>query len=123
MARLIAPVLDKKDLTRLAQMVFCAKAHLKKVRDTRGRRGRRFVFVEVILIALMAMICGCNDAEEMEDWAEMHSDWLRQWFDLEHGTPSQDTFLRILEIANPKVLTEATRRWLGALRPALAKHI
>jgi hypothetical protein len=123
MAKLVVPGLDEKDFRRLAQMVFGAKAHLKKIRDTRSRRGRRFVFVEVILIALMAMICGCNDAEEIEDWAEMHSDWLRQWFDLEHGVPSQDTFLRIFEIANPKVLGEATRRWLGSLRPELAKHI
>jgi len=69
-ARLIAAALNEKDFARLAQMVFCAKAHLKKVRDTRDRKGRRFVFVDVILIALMAMICGCNDAEEMEDWAE-----------------------------------------------------
>jgi hypothetical protein len=123
MAKLIVPSLEEKSLGRLAQTVFCAKAHLKKLRDTRGRRGRRFVFVEVILIALMAMICGCNDAEEIEDWAEMHVDWLRQWFDLKHGAPSQDTFLRIFEIANPKALGEATRRWLGALRPELAKHI
>lgn len=81
------------------------------------------MFVEVILIALMAMICGCNDAEEMDDWAEVHLDWLRQWFDLKHGGPSQDTFLRIFEMTNPKVLGEATRRWLGSLRPELAKHI
>ena len=104
-------------------MAFRAKTFLKKVRDTRGRKGRRFVFVEVIVIALMAMLCGCNNAEEMEDWAEVHLDWLCQWFDLKHGAPSQDTFLRIFEMANPKVLGEAMRRWLGSLRPELAKHI
>lgn len=123
MAKLVIPGLEEKDFRDLAQLVFGAKAHLKKIRDTRGRQGRRFVFVEVILIALMAMICGCNDAEEMEDWAEIHLDWLRQWFSLEHGAPSQDTFLRVFEMANPKVLGEATRRWLGSLRPHLAKHI
>jgi predicted transposase YbfD/YdcC len=122
-ARLIVPALDEKELGRLAQMVFSAKGHLKKIRDTRSRRGRRYVFVEVILIALMAMVCGCNDAEEIADWAEMHNDWLRLWFDLEHGTPSQDTFLRVFEIANPKALAEATRRWLTSLRPRLAHHI
>lgn len=123
MAKIIVPVLKEKDLERVAQTVFCAKAHLKKLRDTRRRRGRRYVFVEVILMGLMGMVCGCNDAEELADWAELHSEWLALWFDLEHGTPSQDTFLRLFELANPKVLGEATRRWLTSLRPRLAKHI
>ena len=123
MTKLIVPALDEEDLRRIAQTVFCAKAHLKKVRDSRRRRGRRYVFVEVILMALMAMVCGCNDAEEIADWVELHHEWLRLWFDLEHGNPSQDTFLRIFEIAKPKALAEATRRWLASLRPRLAKHI
>jgi len=123
MTKLIVPVLDEKDLARLAQTVFCAKTHLKKLRDSRRRRGRRYVFVEVILMALMAMVCGCDDAEEISDWVELHSEWLRLWFDLEHGNPSQDTVLRVFEMANPKTLAEATRRWLLSLRPRLAKHI
>jgi predicted transposase YbfD/YdcC len=108
---------------RVALMVSHAKAQFKKLRDSRSRHGRRFVFVEVIVIGLMAMICGSNGAEEMADWAELHEDWLGRWFDLKHGTPSQDTFLRIFEMANPKVLSEALRNWLGALRPEFAKHI
>ena len=123
MTKLIVPNMKEKDLRRLAQTVFCAKAHLKKLRDTRRLRGRRFVFLEVILMGLMGMVCGCNDAEALADWAELHSEWLVLWFELEHGTPSQDTFLRLFEIANPKVLSEATRRWLASLRPRLAKHI
>jgi predicted transposase YbfD/YdcC len=116
-------MLESKGEGRVALMVSHTKAQFKKLRDSRSRRGRRFVFVEVIVIGLMAMICGSNDAEEMEDWAEIHQDWLERWFDLKHGTPSQDTFLRIFQMANPKVLAEALRNWLGALRPEFAKHI
>jgi len=123
MTKLIAPTLDEEDLGRLAQTVFGAKSHLKKIRDTRRRRGRRYVFVEIILMALMAMICGCDDAEEISDWVELHSEWLRLWFELSHGTPSQDTFLRIFEMANTKTLGQATRRWLTSMRPRLARHI
>lgn len=123
MPKLIVPALDERDLGRLARTVFCAKTQLKKLRDSRHRRGRRYVFVEVILMALMAMVCGCDDAEEISDWVELHSEWLRLWFDLEHGNPSQDTVLRVFELANPKTLAEATRRWLVSLRPRLAKHI
>jgi hypothetical protein len=70
MTKLIVPVLDEKDLARLAQTVFCAKTHLRKLRDSRHRRGRRYVFVEVVLMALMAMVCGCNDAEEISGVVE-----------------------------------------------------
>jgi len=123
MAKRLVGTVDEQKMERLARVVHGAKGQFKKLRDRRSRRGRRFVFVEVIVMGLMAMICGCNDAEEMAVWAELHSDWLEQWFDLKHGTPSQDTILRVFQMANPKVLAEGIRGWLGALRPGLAKHI
>lgn len=62
-------------------------------------------------------------ADEIADWAELHEEWLREWFELEHGTPSQDTILRVFAALNPKTFAEALMRWLSTLRPSGAQHI
>jgi predicted transposase YbfD/YdcC len=79
--------------------------------------------VDVVLISLMAMVCGCDDAEDIAEWAELRIDWLTQWFGLQHGTPSQDTILRVFALLKPSSLTNALMRWLDDLRPPEATHI
>jgi hypothetical protein len=41
----------------------------------------------VVVIALMAMICGSDDAESMELWGEANKAWLSNFLDLPHGVP------------------------------------
>lgn len=66
------------------------------------------------------MLCGCDDADEIADWARERSELLSRWFDLKHGPPSQDTILRVFGIMNPKTLSRAVQRWLVRLGPQLA---
>ena len=47
------------------------------------------------------MLCGCDDADDIAEWAELRADWLTEWFGLTHGTPSQDTFLRVFSLLKP----------------------
>ena len=89
------------------------------LRDTRHRRGKRHRLVDVVLISLLGMLCGCDDAEEIADWASERRDLLSGWFNLAHGTPSQDTILRIFSILNPKSLGRAVQRWLVRVGPQL----
>jgi predicted transposase YbfD/YdcC len=109
---------------RGAQAVGTARKHFKKLRDPRRPKGKRHGFVDTVLIALLAVLCDCDDADEIADWAELHREWLDEWFGgLEHGTPSQDTILRVFSVLNPKTFTEALIGWLSSLRPAACRHI
>jgi len=100
-----------------------ARGHFSKLRDSRQRRGKRHGLVDVVLIALLAMLCGCDDADDIAEWAELRADWLTEWFGLTHGTPSQDTFLRVFSLLKPNSFARAVMSWLSELRPSEADHV
>ena len=83
--------------------------------DPRRRQGVRYPLRAVVVIALMAMVCGCDDAESMELWGEAHSEWLAGFLDLPHGSPTQDVFLAVLGALSPEAFSAAFRAWAGLL--------
>lgn len=98
--------------------------HFSKLRDTRRRRGKRHRLVDVVLISLLAMLCGCDDADDIAFWADARREMLQKWFPLQHGTPSQDTILRVFGLLKPKTFSRAVASWLDALGLAVAQgHI
>ncbi len=103
--------------------IAAARRHFTALRDTRLRRGKRHALVDVVLISLLAVLCGSDSADDIAEWAELHEDWLEQWFELPHGTPSQDTILRVLETLNPKTFHKAVQSWLRSLRPSAPGQI
>jgi predicted transposase YbfD/YdcC len=94
--------------------------------DPRRSQGRRYPLKAVVVIALMAVVCGCDDAEAMEVWGEANETWLAGFLPLPHGTPTQDVFLAVFATLNPKSLEAVLRSWtalLVARLTALGKHI
>ena len=51
----------------------------------------------------------------METFAKTQTEWLRQFIKLQHGAPSHDTFLRVLETLKPGCLDEAVQDMLQQL--------
>ena len=51
------------------------------------------------------------------------ADWLRRFLVLKNGIPSQDTFLRIFRVLDPKQFESAFRRWVGGIVGALDGHV
>ena len=52
--------------------------------DPRRRQGVRYPLPSVVMVALMAMVSGCDDAETMALWADHHERWLKRILDLPH---------------------------------------
>lgn len=96
------------------------KRQFNGLRDSRRRRGKRHNLVDVVLISLLGMLSGCDDADELADWASERRELLSNWFDLKHGPPSQDTILRVFSLLNPKSFSRSVRRWLVRLGPQFA---
>jgi len=94
--------------------------------DPRRRQGTRYPLKAVVVIALMAMVCGCDDAEAMEIWGEANEGWLAGFLELPHGTPTQDVFLAVFAGLDPKAFSAVLRSWAGLLAVRLkteGKHI
>jgi hypothetical protein len=69
--------------------------------DLRRVQGKRYSLRSVVLIALMAMMCGNNDADSMADWVEDREEWLKSFLGLPHGSPSQDVLLSVFMPLDP----------------------
>lgn len=94
--------------------------------DPRRRQGVRYPLITVVVTALMAMVCGSDDAEAMQIWAEVHEDWLETFLPMPHGSPTQDVYLAVLGALNPAAFEQVVRSWaaLVALRLNVQnKHI
>jgi predicted transposase YbfD/YdcC len=108
-----------------------ALAHFEQLlgalHDPRRPQGIRYPLRSVVVIALMAMVCGCDNAESMDVWGELQQDWLREVIDLPHGAPSQDVYLSVFASLDPTAFSAVFAAWstwlrirLGASTPHIA---
>jgi predicted transposase YbfD/YdcC len=70
--------------------------------------------LEMLFIALAAVICGAEGGEDMEEFGRAKEPLLRQILRLEHGIPSHDTFSRIFRLLDPQSFQKAFQRFLSA---------
>ncbi len=75
--------------------------------------------VELLVVAVNAVLVGADTFVEIELWAKERLDWLRGYLRLENGIPSHDTFGRLFGLINPDEFEAAFRRWVGAILPNL----
>jgi hypothetical protein len=94
--------------------------------DPRRRQGQRYPLPTVVVTALMAMVCGCDDAEAMQSWGEANEQWLAGMLDMPHGPPTQDVFLAVFGALDPEAFSAVFRSWAQMLALRLkvqGKHI
>lgn len=88
---------------------------LALIEDPRVERTRKHPLETVLVIALLAVICGADSFVAMEDFARAKEAWLGTFLDLSGGVPSHDTFGRLFAALDPRALAEAFRRWTMAM--------
>lgn len=57
--------------------------------------------INIIVIALVAVVGGANDYTEFEEFGDSKKAWLSQFLNLETGIPSHDTFGRLFARLDP----------------------
>ncbi len=87
--------------------------------DPREQRGKRHLLLNVLAIAVLGCLCGCDNAEALEDWGKKERQWLSGFLTLPHGTPGQDVFLRVLAAINPDEFRSAFLVWVREILRAL----
>jgi len=88
------------------------------VEDPRVERTRRHPLETILVIALMAVICGADGFVAIERFAIAKEGWLAGFLDMSGGVPSHDTIGRVFAALNPKSLGEAFRKWTLSLAAA-----
>jgi predicted transposase YbfD/YdcC len=79
--------------------------------------------VELLVVAVNAVLVGADTFVEIELWAKEKLDWLRGYLRLAHGIPSHDTFGRLFGLIDADQFEAAFRRWVSSVLPALGAEI
>ena len=74
--------------------------------------------LEVLFVALAAVLCGAGSCAEMEEFGRSKEGLLRLFLRLEHGIPSHDTFSRVFRLLKPQAFELAFRRFMAAFAKA-----
>jgi len=67
-------------------------------------RTKRHLLKDILVIAILSTIAGCDGRADMENYGISKQQWLQKFLDLPNGIPSDDTFRRVCEKLDPKIL-------------------
>jgi predicted transposase YbfD/YdcC len=80
--------------------------------------------LDLITIAICAVICGQHAWTDMELYGQTHHDWLQTFLRLPNGIPSHDTFRYVFSRLDPLAFQRCFGSWIEALSQATdLKHI
>lgn len=71
--------------------------------------------LEIIVIAICAVICGANDWVAIADWGETKLEWLKRHLALPNGIPKHDTFRRVFLRLDPEQFQQSFMSWIKAV--------
>ncbi len=71
-----------------------------------------YPLIEIITIAICAVIAGSDTWTEVETFGKSKEAWLRQWLRLENGIPSHDTFGDVFKMINAEAFQRSFMYWI-----------
>jgi predicted transposase YbfD/YdcC len=91
------------------------KHYFRTLKDPRRRHRRLHRLVDIITIAICAVVCGANNWQEIAIFGECRQAWLKRFLALPNGIPSHDTFERVFARLDPQAFQACFRSWIAAL--------
>ena len=89
--------------------------HLSQIEDPRIDRTKRHQLLDIIVIAVCAVICGADDWVAIERFGQAKLAWFKSFLALANGIPSHDTFGRVFAHLNPEQFQQGFLSWVQAV--------
>jgi len=93
--------------------------HFENLTDPRVDRGCNHSLIEMVFLALTAVICGAQGWADVERFAKCKLDWFRRYVSLQFGVPSHDTFGRVFSRLDTGEFLTAMHAWVDAFAGSL----
>src|SRR5215472_17420676 len=77
------------------------KAHFAQLEDPRVERTRLHQLLDIVIIAICAVMAGAESWDDSALFGEAKQDWFATFLDLPNGIPSHDTFNRVFAALDP----------------------
>ena len=102
-------ILPKKSSVSVA-----IKDHFSELTDPR-RRPPIYPLINVVTIALCAVVCGADDFVAIAKWGRTKREWLAKFLDMSSGIPSHDRFNAIFAMIKPAEFEKCLLSWITSL--------
>lgn len=89
--------------------------HFADLIDPRVERSRRHELLDIIGIAICAVISGAESWTAVEAYGYAKQDWLARFLRLPNGIPSHDTFRRVFCLLDPEAFQRSFADGIAAL--------
>lgn len=97
--------------------------HFSKVSDPRVDRTKEHKFIDIIAIAICAVICGAEGWVDIELFGKSKLPWLKTFLELPNGIPSHDTFGRVFSKIDAQQFQLAFYEWVWAVNDIIQGQI
>lgn len=87
---------------------------LQGIPDPRIERTKRHLLVDILVIAICAVICGAESWEEIAEFGRAKREWFAGFLALPNGIASHDTFRRVFLLLKAEEFERTFLEWVSA---------
>ena len=102
------------------QAVASVVKHFEGLPDPRSGNAKVHIFVEILIIAICAVICGADGWSDIELFGKNKKEWLKTFLKLPKGIPSHDTFGCVFAKIKPEEFQKRFIAWVQAIEQLTA---
>jgi len=89
--------------------------HFDVITDPRIERCKKHNLLDILLLAISAVLSGAEGWEDIEDFGHLKLDWLRKYRDFSAGIPKHDTIARVICRLKPVEIEHAFQSLISSL--------
>ncbi|MDD2468718.1 MAG: ISAs1 family transposase [Desulfobulbus sp.] len=90
-------------------------SHFESLKDPRVEGKNQHLLIDIIIIAICAVVSGASGWEQIEIFGKAKQEWLSTFLELPNGMPGHDTFRRVISRLNSKIFQECFLSWVHSL--------
>jgi len=89
--------------------------HFNSINDPRIERCKKHDLLDILLLAISAVLSGAEGWEDIEDFGHLKLDWLKKYGSFKAGIPRHDTIARVLCRLKPEEIEKSFQSWISSL--------
>ena len=97
--------------------------HFASLEDPRDIRGKEHRLLDIITIALCAVISGAEGWEDMAEYGRAKQDWFEEFLCLPKGIPCAETFGRLFARLDPEQMQVCFGSWVKSISKLLGAEV
>jgi predicted transposase YbfD/YdcC len=87
-------------------------SYFESLSDPRHTRNRKHRLIDIVVIAVCGLVCGCDGPTAIHRWATNRREWLDEFLTLPNGIPSRDCIRRLLIALQPEAFQRCFQDWI-----------